>query len=86
MNLEELRTEIDAIDEAMTKLFIQRMAVVKRVADFKKANEMPVLDRSRELAKLDFLAQKVPADLQHYVAEFYEKLFELSRNHQKEHL
>ena len=80
MNLEELRTEIDAIDEAMTKLFIQRMAVVKKVADFKKANEMPVLDRSRELAKLE----KLPTDWQPYIGDFYERIFELSRIFQED--
>jgi chorismate mutase/prephenate dehydratase len=78
MNLVDLRTEIDAIDDAMVQLFIQRMTVVKKVADFKKAHDLPTLDRSRELAKL----RSLPADWQPYIGDFYEQIFELSRNYQ----
>ena len=79
MNLQDLRVEIDAIDDAMIKLFAQRMAVVKSVANFKKAHDLPVLDRSREVAKLE----KLPAEWQPYIGEFYEKIFELSRAYQE---
>jgi len=79
MDLKELRTEIDAIDNAITELFIKRMVVVKKVADLKKTNEIPVLDRSRELTKLE----RLPADWQPYIGDFYEKIFELSREYQE---
>lgn len=72
--------EIDAIDDAMTKLFIQRMAVVKRVSDFKKMNNLPTLDRNREVEKLE----KLPADWQPYIGDFYEKIFALSRSYQED--
>lgn len=78
MNLQDLRSEIDAIDAAMTQLFIQRMEFVKKVSDFKKSHNLPTLDQSREVAKL----AKLPADWQPYLGEFYQKIFELSRAYQ----
>ena len=44
MNLEELRTEIDAIDDTLVNAFAQRMDVVARVSQAKKEQGLPTLD------------------------------------------
>ena len=46
--LEEARTKINQIDEAMLKLFEERMQAVQMVAEYKLENHLPVLDASRE--------------------------------------
>ena len=44
MNLEELRTEIDAIDDTLVNAFAQRMDVVARVSQAKKEQGLPTQD------------------------------------------
>ena len=36
MDIQDLRNEIDTIDDQLVKLFAQRMDVASRIADFKK--------------------------------------------------
>ena len=55
MELQEYRKRIDEIDRELVKLFCQRMTVVGDVAQYKKANSLPVLDESRE----DALMKKI---------------------------
>ena len=83
MDLKDLRNEIDAIDEELVKLFCQRMDVAGRVANFKKANNLPVLDASREEAKLLDVMGKATPEMAEYVRDLYKTLFELSRNYQE---
>ena len=52
-DLQELRKQIDQIDQEMVRLFEARMDVCRQVAEYKIANGKKVLDRSRELEKLD---------------------------------
>ena len=54
-SLQDSRNEIDKIDEEMIKLFERRMEVCKDVADYKLKMGKPVLDRKRELEKLEAL-------------------------------
>lgn len=63
MNLEELRTEIDAIDDTLVNAFAQRMDVVARVSQAKKEQGLPTLDPARERAKLADIASKLPPEL-----------------------
>lgn len=46
--LDEYRKEIDDIDKQLTKLFEKRMDVVLKVGEYKKKNNLPVLNASRE--------------------------------------
>ena len=82
MSLDKLRNEIDRIDDELINLFKQRMDVVAQVSDYKKDNNLPTLDRSREEAKMLTLAKKLPAGLSAYIYPLYDTLFEISRNYQ----
>ena len=84
MNLDELRRSIDEIDTELIRLFEKRMRVAAEIAGYKKAHQLPVLDASREKAKLQDVASKLPEDLQEYGCALYEKLFALSREHQSQ--
>lgn len=48
MDLKQLRSGIDDIDAKILDLFMQRMELCRGVADYKKANNMPVFQGGRE--------------------------------------
>lgn len=84
MDLQELRRRIDRIDDELVRLFAERMDVAAEVAAYKKEKGLPVLDASREQAKLQDVMSKAPADLQEQTAALYALIFELSRGRQEE--
>lgn len=84
MDLNQLRAKIDEIDAQMTSLFQQRMDVVSQVAEYKKQNNLPVLDATRERDKLNAIAESVRPEMDNYVRSLYSMIFELSRNYQRE--
>ena len=45
--LEELRKQIDEIDEQIVSLLAKRMNVAKAVGQLKNKNNMPIVDKSR---------------------------------------
>lgn len=59
MNLEEIRTQIDETDQALTALLEQRMALVLKIAEFKKEHQAIVFDPAREQVVLDKVADRV---------------------------
>ena len=84
MDINELRMQIDAIDDQLVKLFVARMAVSEKIGAYKRANGLPVLDAAREEAKLQDIAAKSGPEMAGYTCALYNKLFELSRLYQKE--
>ena len=53
MDLQELRKDIDGVDEEILKLFMKRMDLCKAVADYKKLHDMPVFQGGREKQVID---------------------------------
>lgn len=52
MELQELRNEINRIDGEMLALLGRRLAVCRSIAEYKRANGLPVRDAARETEKL----------------------------------
>lgn len=81
--LEELRVEIDRIDQQMVQLFEERMQVVAEVMTVKKAAGLPILDASREEA---VVAKNTARLSDPALADYYERLIRqmmaLSREYQ----
>ena len=48
MDLNELRNEINSIDEEILDLFLRRMDIASQVADYKKAHDLPIYQPQRE--------------------------------------
>ena len=48
MDLDNIRQEIDQIDDQIVKLLEERMHLVEDVVAYKKATEKPILDTKRE--------------------------------------
>ena len=83
MDLKELRAQIDEIDDALVKLFCQRMDIAAQVADYKKKNDLPIFVPAREREKLQDVSQKAGPEMAAYTRTLYSMLFELSRSYQK---
>ncbi len=84
MDLQSLRTKIDDIDRELIRLFEDRMDVAAQIAAWKRENNVPVLDASRERDKLAEIAASTRDDLQTYAQMLYSNIFELSRSYQSE--
>ena len=82
MELKELRTEIDVIDDELVRLFGKRMDIAAQIADYKKENNLPILVPAREREKLADVAQKAGPEMANYTRVLYSMLFELSRSYQ----
>jgi len=83
--LVELRMEINEIDEKIIELFKMRMQVVKEIANYKIANNMQVLDESRE----EFIVKKHTdnvnyPELKNEIGEFIRCLLKISRDAQED--
>ena len=82
MTLEELRAQIDVIDDRLVKDFTDRMAVVEQISAAKRQTGKAVLDPAREREKLADIAGKLPPELEEYGYALWSMLFELSRSRQ----
>ena len=82
MDLKELRQEMDKIDDQLVSLFKARMEVAAQIADYKKANQLPIFHPVREREKLQDVARKAGPEMANYTRVLYSMLFELSRSYQ----
>lgn len=82
MDISELRKEIDKIDDELVRLFCARMDIAAQVAEYKKANNLPIFVPGRERQILQDVAAKAGPELAGYTRVLYSMLFELSRSYQ----
>ena len=68
MNLDELRLEIDSIDDKLVELISQRMDVSAKIGEYKKQNNLPVYHPKREREKLNAVVDKTRDDLKEYMS------------------
>lgn len=84
MQLNELRKEIDAIDKEMCHLFEKRMNVVKKIGEYKKLHNLPVLDETREKEVIEKNSSYLlDQSLLSYYQEFLTMLMTLSKKLEK---
>lgn len=87
MDLQELRQQINEIDEQLVPLFLKRMGLSTEVAKYKQANHMPVLDKTRERALLKRVSEMADdEDLRLYTRLLYADIMGLSRSYQHKYL
>ena len=82
MDLSEIRMDFDKIDDELVRLFCARMNLSAQVADYKKANNMPIFVPARERAILQSVAEKSGPEFGNYSRVLYSMIFELSRSYQ----
>lgn len=83
MNLEELRKEINAVDDQLLPLFLKRMELSKLIGQEKQKLGFPIENKIREAEILQAVAEK-SGNMNEYAVQLYEKLFELSKAYQAE--
>ncbi|MCL2106369.1 MAG: chorismate mutase [Oscillospiraceae bacterium] len=82
MTLEELRGEIDSVDDSLLALFERRMELAREVWRYKEEHALPLRDRERERKLLYRLCEKAPPALAEYAAALFSSLMELSASYQ----
>ncbi|MBS6397496.1 MAG: prephenate dehydratase [Clostridiales bacterium] len=79
-DLLELRDQIDVIDREMVRLFEERMDICRQVAEYKIASGKKVLDRTREMQKLETLGGLAHSDFnRHGIQELFQQIMAMSR-------
>ncbi len=78
-----IRKDINEIDNKIIELWKERMELCLSVAQYKKENNLPVLDVKREKELLDRVGNLAGEDLDSYCRELYEKIMEISRDYQQ---
>ena len=85
--LEELRKQLDEIDDQMAKLYEKRMEVCSKVGEYKIQSGRKVFDRTREKNKLLDVASKVYGEFNKKgIQELYQQLMSMSRKLQYQQL
>ena len=82
MELIELRGDIDKIDNELIRLFCARMEIAAQIAEYKKANDLPVFVPEREAEKLTQVVEIAGPEMAEYTRELFAALFQLSRDYQ----
>ena len=83
MELSESRTKIDAVDDQLLQLFLERMDLAEEVAAYKNEHHLPILNKQREREVLAKVTEKA-GDKERYAYHLYSTLFELARSRQAE--
>jgi Prephenate dehydratase len=86
MDLSQIRQNIDSIDDQIKDLFEKRMNLASEVADYKRQNNMPVLNTKREREIISRVTEGQDDTLAGYTKILYTTLFDLSRSFQNRKL
>ncbi len=82
MDLNELRNDINRIDGDILNLFLQRMELAGQVADYKRANNLPIYQPQREREILKKVADTAGPEMGGYAKVLFSMLMELSKSAQ----
>lgn len=77
-DLKDIRKNIDEIDGELIELFKKRMDCAKQVAEYKKENDIPILNEARELEILNS-AEKAGGEYGYAARLLFSNIMELSR-------
>lgn len=84
-DLKQCREQLDSIDLEIIKLFEKRMSIIKDVAIYKKENNLPILDETREkIMILKNLKKLNNAELKEYYKAILETYLDVSKKYQIE--
>ena len=83
MELSEIREKIDAVDDQLLDLFLERMHLSEEVAAYKNEHHLPILNKERERAILAKVTEK-SGEKERFAYHLFSTLFELARSRQAE--
>ncbi len=80
LDLNQIRQEIDTIDNQIVSLYKQRMEKAKQVAEYKISVGKPVLDKEREKQKIEALTKQADSQFnKHGIEELFSQIMAISR-------
>lgn len=82
LDITKLRQEINDIDREIVDLFKRRMNVAADVAEYKRANSLPVLDAARERELLSRITEMSGEELGGYAKTLYRTMLDVSKAYQ----
>lgn len=86
-DLDDLRKDINEIDKELTNLFEKRMNTVLKIAQYKKENNLPVLNQDRENEVIKNNLKYLDKDkFKESLEEFFKQLMSISRECQSKEL
>ena len=83
MDLNELRVEIDKVDRELVALLERRLDVAAAIADWKQSQGLPVLDKSRERAKIAAVRALCRPETADLIAGLYGPIMAACREHEE---
>lgn len=87
MDLNQLRGRIDEIDSRILSLFLERMDVCRSVAEYKRINNLPVLQSGREDEVINRIkAMTKDPDLENGTAALFTTIMDISKHLQSQSL
>ena len=85
-DLSQIREKINEIDSKIIELWKERMETCLSVAQYKKENNLPVLDAQRERELLERVGNMAGEDLEIYSRVLYDTIMTISRSYQHRYL
>ena len=82
LNLQEIRNEINEIDNEIVELFKKRMNCAASVAQYKAEHNLPVLDSERERALLTKICNLAGEEFDTYALTLYNTMLDVSKAYQ----
>lgn len=83
MEINNLRNEIDAIDDELVRLFEKRMNVAAEIAEYKREHGLAVSDRGRERQVINKVTSKVAPEFSNFTRVLYQTIFDASCSYQR---
>ena len=81
-NIQELRGNIDTIDDQIAKLFVERMSVAKEIGKLKAESNKVGEDGVREREIINRVTKDMPEEIKLYGKQMFDELFSLSKAYQ----
>ena len=82
-DLNDFRSKIDGIDDKIAELLVERFAVVKNIAEYKKAHGLEIFQKDREAEVLKKIADKIEnQDYKKYIIDIYKTILKTSKSSQ----
>lgn len=82
MDINELREQLNAVDNELVENFEKRMELAGEIAKYKHENNRSVSDRTREREVIHRVTGMVKPELSGYTKSLYNTLFDLSKTYQ----
>ncbi len=79
MDLKELRSKIDAADDTLVQAYIERTKIVKEIAEYKKQNNLPILNSGREEQVYSRLTEKFGEQYSRDIYALYSGIMNISK-------